>query len=309
MAAGRAAHSPIRARSPDYICYRTPPIQPGRSRPGSPAPRWWFAECFQQAKNEAALDHYQVRTWRAWYAHSTCPCSPWPGWPARKPLPQKGNRRPRPRHDQLHATGDPPTARAPDSATRPRTRPRLDLVTLATTTPTPSPRQPLPHPRLPTISAVAVLGDVPIIFADTETTNWAFDPIRRQYYWHRFYAHQPDLNYANPAVRAEILNALRFWLEAWALTGSASTPSPTSTPERARAARICQRRTPFCASCGQCWTRSTRTGSSWPSRRPAGPGRRLLRVRKRVSHGIQLSARCPGSSLPCAARIAPRSPE
>jgi maltose alpha-D-glucosyltransferase/alpha-amylase len=38
----------------------------------------------------------------------------------------------------------------------------------------------------------------PIIFADSETSNWAFDPVRKQYYWHRFYAHQPDLNYASP---------------------------------------------------------------------------------------------------------------
>jgi maltose alpha-D-glucosyltransferase/alpha-amylase len=52
----------------------------------------------------------------------------------------------------------------------------------------------------------------PIIFPDTETSNWAFDPIRRQYYWHRFYAHQPDLNYANPAVQDAALDALRFWL-------------------------------------------------------------------------------------------------
>src|SRR6266702_2383503 len=87
---------------------------------------------------------------------SPCPCSPLPGWPARKPLPQKGNRRPRPRHDQLHATGTPPTARAPHAATRPPTRARLVLVPLAKTTPAPSPRQPLPRTRLPTLSAVAV---------------------------------------------------------------------------------------------------------------------------------------------------------
>jgi maltose alpha-D-glucosyltransferase / alpha-amylase len=54
---------------------------------------------------------------------------------------------------------------------------------------------------------------VPIIFPDTETSNWAFDPVRKQYYWHRFYTHQPDLNYANPDVRSAILDALRFWLD------------------------------------------------------------------------------------------------
>jgi len=50
-----------------------------------------------------------------------------------------------------------------------------------------------------------------IIFTDTEVSNWAFDPVRRQYYFHRFFSHQPDLNYENPAVRAEILDTMRFW--------------------------------------------------------------------------------------------------
>jgi len=41
----------------------------------------------------------------------------------------------------------------------------------------------------------------PIIFVDTEMSNWAWDPISKQYYWHRFFSHQPDLNYGNPRVR------------------------------------------------------------------------------------------------------------
>ena len=52
-----------------------------------------------------------------------------------------------------------------------------------------------------------------IIFSDTETSNWAFDPDRRQYYCHRFFSHQPDLNYHNPKVRKKIIAALRFWLD------------------------------------------------------------------------------------------------
>ena len=52
-----------------------------------------------------------------------------------------------------------------------------------------------------------------IIFSDTETSNWAFDPERRQYYFHRFFSHQPDLNYHNPKVRKKIIAALRFWLD------------------------------------------------------------------------------------------------
>lgn len=56
-------------------------------------------------------------------------------------------------------------------------------------------------------------GDARIIFLDTETSNWTWDPVRGQFYWHRFYSHQPDLNFANPAVLAEMLDSLRFWLD------------------------------------------------------------------------------------------------
>ncbi len=50
-----------------------------------------------------------------------------------------------------------------------------------------------------------------IIFLDTEPSNWAWDPDARAYYWHRFFSHQPDLNYDNPAVLAEILGVIDFW--------------------------------------------------------------------------------------------------
>jgi maltose alpha-D-glucosyltransferase/alpha-amylase len=52
-----------------------------------------------------------------------------------------------------------------------------------------------------------------IIFLDTEMSNWAWDPISKQYYWHRFFSHQPDLNFDNPAVRSEIWDVMRFWLD------------------------------------------------------------------------------------------------
>jgi len=52
-----------------------------------------------------------------------------------------------------------------------------------------------------------------IIFVDTETSNWTWDPVAGAYYWHRFFSHQPDLNYDNPAVQAAILDVLRFWLD------------------------------------------------------------------------------------------------
>jgi maltose alpha-D-glucosyltransferase/alpha-amylase len=52
-----------------------------------------------------------------------------------------------------------------------------------------------------------------IIFKDTETSNWAWDPVAKQYYWHRFFSHQPDLNYDNPRVFTAIANVMRFWFE------------------------------------------------------------------------------------------------
>jgi maltose alpha-D-glucosyltransferase / alpha-amylase len=52
-----------------------------------------------------------------------------------------------------------------------------------------------------------------IIFLDTEKSNWAWDPISKSYYWHRFFSHQPDLNYDNPAVREQMWEVMRFWLE------------------------------------------------------------------------------------------------
>ena len=52
-----------------------------------------------------------------------------------------------------------------------------------------------------------------IIFIDTEMSNWAWDPISKSYYWHRFFSHQPDLNYDNPAVREEMWQVMKFWLE------------------------------------------------------------------------------------------------
>ena len=52
-----------------------------------------------------------------------------------------------------------------------------------------------------------------IIFSDTEKSNWAWDPVAGQYYWHRFFSHQPDLNHNNPAVVEAVIDVLRFWLD------------------------------------------------------------------------------------------------
>ncbi len=52
-----------------------------------------------------------------------------------------------------------------------------------------------------------------IIFLDTETSNWTWDPVAGQYFWHRFYSHQPDLNFDNPKVLEEVLRVMHFWLD------------------------------------------------------------------------------------------------
>jgi maltose alpha-D-glucosyltransferase/alpha-amylase len=52
-----------------------------------------------------------------------------------------------------------------------------------------------------------------IIFVDTEPSNWAYEPAREQYYWHRFFHHQPDLNFDNPEVQEAMVDVVRFWLD------------------------------------------------------------------------------------------------
>jgi maltose alpha-D-glucosyltransferase / alpha-amylase len=52
-----------------------------------------------------------------------------------------------------------------------------------------------------------------IIFTDSETSNWAWDPVAGQYYWHRFFSHQPDLNHNNPAVVEAVIQVMRFWMD------------------------------------------------------------------------------------------------
>jgi maltose alpha-D-glucosyltransferase/alpha-amylase len=52
-----------------------------------------------------------------------------------------------------------------------------------------------------------------IIFTDTERSNWAYGPERDQYYWHRFFSHQPDLNYDNPEVQDTMMSVVKYWLD------------------------------------------------------------------------------------------------
>jgi maltose alpha-D-glucosyltransferase/alpha-amylase len=56
-------------------------------------------------------------------------------------------------------------------------------------------------------------SDTRIIFLDTEASNWSWDPVAKAYFWHRFYAHQPDLNFDNPRVLEAVLETMRYWLD------------------------------------------------------------------------------------------------
>ncbi|WP_460742483.1 maltose alpha-D-glucosyltransferase [Mariniluteicoccus endophyticus] len=69
------------------------------------------------------------------------------------------------------------------------------------------------HPDDPAGTPPPVYEDARIIFVDHQPSNWAYDEVRGQWFWHRFYHHQPDLNFENPKVIQEMLDAIRFWLD------------------------------------------------------------------------------------------------
>ena len=71
--------------------------------------------------------------------------------------------------------------------------------------------------------------DARIIFVDTETSNWTCDPVRKQYFWHRFFSHQPDLNYDNPAVAGRDARGAAVLARPRHRRLPAATPCPTSS--------------------------------------------------------------------------------
>jgi maltose alpha-D-glucosyltransferase / alpha-amylase len=81
-----------------------------------------------------------------------------------------------------------------------------------------------------------------VIFQDFEQSNWTWDPVAQAYYWHRFYHHQPDLNYDNPEVRRAMLNNVDYWLR-MGVDAFRLDAVPTSFSVKARTARTCRRRT------------------------------------------------------------------
>ncbi len=84
---------------------------------------------------------------------------------------------------------------------------------------------------------------VRVIFEDYETSNWTWDPVAGAYYWHRFFSHQPDLNFDNPEVRVDDAAGRSTSGSRWASTACASTPCPTCSSGRAPTARTSPRPT------------------------------------------------------------------
>ncbi len=82
-----------------------------------------------------------------------------------------------------------------------------------------------------------------IIFVDTERSNWTWDPVANAYYWHRFYAHQPDLNFDNPRGAGGGAGRHALLARPAASTACGSTPCPTWSSARAPTTRTCPRRT------------------------------------------------------------------
>ena len=132
--------------------------------------------------------------------------------------------------------------------------------------------------------------DARIIFKDFERSNWTWDPEAGAYYWHRFYSHQPDLNFDNPDGPQGDLRRARLLAPAWESTACGSTRCPISTSAREPTARTCRRRTPSCGSCAGGVDDKYPGPDAARRGQPVAGGRgRLFRRRRRVPHGVPLS--------------------
>ena len=89
-----------------------------------------------------------------------------------------------------------------------------------------------------------------VIFTDSETSNWTHDPVRGQYYWHRFFRHQPDLNFDNPDVQEEMKRIVRFWVEL-GIDGFRMDAIPYLFEREGTINENIGRRTPSSRSCGR----------------------------------------------------------
>ena len=138
-----------------------------------------------------------------------------------------------------------------------------------------------------------VYRDARIIFRDFERSNWSWDDVAEQYYWHRFYSHQPDLNFDNPEVRREMLRTIEYWLEHGRRR---APPRRGAVPVRARRHELREpagdARLP--ARDPQLDRRALRRPHAARRGEPVARGRgRVLRRRRRVPDGVPLPADAP----------------
>lgn len=112
-----------------------------------------------------------------------------------------------------------------------------------------------------------------IIFTDTEKSNWTWDPEAGAFYWHRFFSHQPDLNFDNPRVVSAIIQVMKRWLDA-GVDGFRLDAIPISASARAPRTRTFPRRTPSSSGCARSSTPTPRASCCW--RKPIN-GRRTCR--------------------------------
>ena len=92
--------------------------------------------------------------------------------------------------------------------------------------------------------------DARIIFKDFETSNWTWDPVAKAYYWHRFFSHQPDLNFDNPAVHEALFKVLDFWMDL-GVDAFRLDAIPYLFEREGTTARTCRRRTSSSRSCAR----------------------------------------------------------
>ena len=135
--------------------------------------------------------------------------------------------------------------------------------------------------------------DARIIFIDTEVSNWTFDPVREQFYWHRFFSHQPDLNYENPEVRDAMLEVLRFWLDV-GLDGFRLDAVPYLFEEEGTNCENLPARTSTSSVCGQRSTSTTPTGCC---------SRRRISGRKTLSPTLATGTSAPAFHFPVMPRM------
>ena len=146
-----------------------------------------------------------------------------------------------------------------------------------------------------------------IIFTDTEKSNWTWDPVAGQYYWHRFFSHQPDLNHDNPEVVAAVIDVMKFWLDLGVDglrldavpylceregTNNENLPETHAVLKQIRRELDAQYPRPHAA----------RRGEPVAGRRAA-----VFRRRRRVPHGVPLPADAAHLHGACGRRTATRS--